>query len=105
MVVVGLCAAIDAAAVVTLMLGADTVENCGAAKLLGTLEMLAWLGYGIIPMCIAFFAAGSACLIPELRNPKSWLGSAAVLSFLAVADVIEGHPRFPTPSNPAFCEF
>lgn len=103
--VVAVCAVVDAAAVVTLMLGANTVKYCGTAQLLGILHMLAWLGYGIIPICIALFAVGAAFWIPEIRNPRLWLGSAAVLSFFAVADVTEAHARFPTPSDHAWCEF
>ena len=102
--IVSICAVVDAAAALTLVLGAGTVKNCGAAQLLGLLQMLASVGYGIIPICVALFAVGAAFLIPELRRPRSWVASAALLTLLAVADVTVTHARFPTPSNPAWCE-
>ena len=105
MLVVGVCAVIDAAAALTLMSGADAVKYCGTAAVLGLLKMLALTGFGIISISLALAAVGAAFLIPELRSPRWWLWSAAALSLFAVADVTEAHARFPTPSNPAFCDF
>ena len=102
-IVVGVCAVVGAAAALTLAMGAGVVQHCGAGQVLGLLQMFAWVGYGIVPICIALFAVGSAVLMPELRRPRWWLLSAALLTLLAVADVAAAHARFPTPSNPAWC--
>ncbi|GEM_PF-5296442 len=103
--VVAVCAVVDAAAVLTLVYGAGAVQNCGAAQLLGLLQMFVWVGHGIVPICVALFAVGAAFVMPELRRPGWWLLSAALLTLFAVADVTEAHARFPTPSNPAWCTF
>jgi hypothetical protein len=87
------------------MSAADTIKYCGTAGALGLLKMIALTGFGIISISIALVAVGAAFLIPELRNPRWWLWSVAALSLFAVADVAEAHARFPTPSNPAFCDF
>jgi hypothetical protein len=102
-IVVGVCAVVDAAAVLTLAMGADAVQKCGAAEVLGLLGLSARVGFGIIPIGIGLVAVGAAFLIPELRRPRWWLLSAGVLALLAVAEVTQAHARFPTPSNLAWC--
>lgn len=104
MVVVGVCAVVDVAAGLTLATGANTVQKCGVDELLGLFELVAWFGFGIFPIGIALAAVGAAFLMPELRRPRLWLMSAALLTLLAVGVVTESHARFPQPSNPAWCD-
>jgi len=102
-IVVSVCAVVDAAAVLTLMVGAGTVKNCGVAQLLGLLQLMAWIGFGIVPIGVALVATGAAFFVPELRRLKWWLFSAGLLALFAVGNVAVAHARYPTPTNPAWC--
>jgi hypothetical protein len=103
-IIVGTCAVVDAAAGLTLWGGADIVQKCGVAKMLGFFELIAWLGFGTIPIGIALVAVAAAFLIPELRRPRLWVFSAALLTLLAIGVVAAAQARYPTPTQPAVCD-
>jgi hypothetical protein len=104
-IVVGVCAVVDAAALLMLVAGAEAVGKCGAAPVLGLLKWIGTVGFGIVPIGIALAAVGTAFLMPELRKPGRWLLSAALLTLIAVGAVTQAHARFLKPTDPAWCSF
>lgn len=94
---------IDAAVILTITTGAATVEKCGADWVLGTLELLAILTFGLAPLATALMAVGVAVMFPALRRPRTSVLVAAVLSFVAIAVIVDAQVHFPEPNNLAAC--
>lgn len=102
-VLIGLCAVVDAASILVLATGTNTVQKCGAGWMLAGLEMIVFFSLGTVPIAIALGAVGLAALIPQLRSGMWWVVSAGVFSALAVGTVVVAAQRFPVPSDPIVC--
>jgi hypothetical protein len=92
------CATIDAVAVGIIPIG-RTVLLCGSDWVLTYLTIIVIFSAGAFPFAIVGVAIVLVAVVPRLHSPWPWIGSAVLLTAMAVGSVAFAarHPASPLP--------
>jgi hypothetical protein len=96
-----LCATVDVVAVGIIPI-ARTVVLCGIDWVLTYLTMIAVFSVGAFPIAIVAAAIVLLAVVPRLRSPWPWIGSAVLLSAVAAGSVAVA-ARHPASPHPGLC--